>query len=172
MLWTESSSAVPGASSSVGRGKTLSNGARMAVRTPSSSRRWWQRLLASDEEQPYGLTDDWVVVPGPVPRTEVVVGPGGAFLLDHRRTRLTTLARMAGEVSGRLTARLGSCVSVHGVLVEEAQRPVRADQPAGVTIVTAVVLGAWLRSHPRVFDERQVRQLASALRPPAATGAT
>lgn len=107
-----------------------------------------------------------------MPRTEVVVGPGGAFLLDHRRTRLTTLARMAGEVSGRLTARLGSCVSVHGVLVEEAQRPVRADQPAGVTIVTSVVLGAWLSSHPRVFDERQVRQLASALRPAGAAGTT
>ena len=46
------------------------------------------------------------------------------------------------------------------------------DQPAGVTIVTAVVLGAWLRSHPRVFDERQVRRLAAALRPPDATGTT
>lgn len=144
----------------------------MAVRTLSSSRRWWQRLLGSDDEQSYGLSDDWVVVQGPLPRTEVVVGPGGAFLLDHRRTRLTTLARMAGEVSGRLTARLGSCVNVHGVLVEEAQRPVRADQPSGVTIVTAVVLGAWLRSHPRVFDARQVAQLAAALRPTDVTGTT
>lgn len=144
----------------------------MAVRTPSSSRRWWQRLLTSDADQPYGLPDAWVVVPGPLPRTEIVVGPGGAFLLDHRRTRLTALARMAGEVSGRLTARLGSCVSVHGVLVEEAQRPVRVDQPAGVTIVTTVVLGAWLRSHPPAFDERQVRRLAAALRPSATAGSS
>lgn len=112
-----------------------------------------------------------MVLDGPVPRTEVVVGPGGAFLLDHRRTRLITLARMAGEVSGRLTATLGSCVSVHGVLVEDAERPMRTEQPIGVTIVTTVVLGAWLRSHPPAFDERQVRRLASALRP-AATSRT
>lgn len=137
----------------------------MPVRTPSSSRRWWHRLLGSGDGQPYGLPDSWIVVDGPAPRTEIAIGPGGAFLLDHRRTSPSSVARMAGETSGRLTARLGSCVNVQGVLVEEAQRAVRTDQPAGVTIVTTVVLGAWLHSHPRVFDERQVSQLASALRP-------
>lgn len=141
----------------------------MPVRTPSPSRRWWHRLLGSGDGQAYGLPDSWVVADGPAPRTEIAVGPGGAFLLDHRRTSPVSVARMAGDVSGRLTARLGACVNVHGVLVEDAQRAVRTDQPAGVTIVTTVVLGAWLSSHPRVFDERQVSQLASALRPAPAS---
>lgn len=142
----------------------------MSVRTSSSSRRWWQRLLGSDTGQPHGLPDSWVVVDGPAPRTEVAIGPGGAFLLDHRRTSASSVARMAGQISGRLTAQLGSCVIVHGVLVEDAERAVRTDQPAGVTIVTTVVLGAWLSSHPTVFDERQVSRLARILRPSPAPG--
>lgn len=139
----------------------------MPAHTSSSSspRRWWRRLLVRDDGQPYGLPEPWVVVEGPVARTEMVIGPGGAFLLDHRRTSASSVARVAGEVSGRLTAQLGSCVNVHGVLVEDADRGVRTDQPAGVTIVTSVVLGAWLSSHPTVFDERQVSCLARALRP-------
>lgn len=140
----------------------------MAVRT-APPRRWWHRLLGSGEENPHGLTDAWVVAPGPAPRTEVAIGPCGAFLLDHRRSRPRDVARMAGDLSGRLTARLGSCVTVHPVLVEEAQRPVRTDQPHEVTIVTGIVLGPWLMSHPTTFDERQVRRLGGALRP-AVTG--
>lgn len=137
----------------------------MPVRTPSSTRRWWHRLLGSGDGQPYGLPDSWVLVDGPAPRAEIAIGPGGVFLLEHRRSSPTSVARMAGELSGRLTARLATCVNVHGVLVEDAEWAVRTDQPAGVTIVTTVVLGAWLDSHPKVFDERQVSQLASALRP-------
>lgn len=140
----------------------------MPVRT-SSSRRWWQRLLGSDADQAYGLPDAWVVVDGPTPRTEVAIGPGGTFLLDHRRTPASSVARMAGKLSAQLTAQLGSCVNVHGVLVEDAERAVRTDQPAGVTIVTSVVLGAWLTSHPPAFDERQVARLTRALRPSPAT---
>ncbi len=109
------------------------------------------------------------MVDGPAPRTEIAIGPGGAFLLDHRRTSASSVARTAGEVSGRLTAQLASCVNVHGVLVEDAERSVRTDQPAGVTIVTTVVLGAWLDSHPRVFDERQISRLAATLRPSTAS---
>lgn len=137
----------------------------MPARTSTDTRRWWQRLLGADTGQPYGLPDAWVVVDGPASRTEIAIGPGGAFLLDHRRSSASSVARMAGEVSGRLTAQLATCVVVHGVLVEDAERAVRTDQPAGVTIVTTVVLGAWLASHPRVFDERQVSRLAQALRP-------
>lgn len=138
----------------------------MSVHT-SSSRRWWQRLLGSqpDDAQPYGLPDAWTVVHGPAPRTEVAIGPGGTFLLDHRRTPASTVAQMAAELSGRLTAELGTCVNVHGVLVEDAERAVRTDQPAGVTIVTTVVLGAWLTSHASAFDERQVTRLARAVQP-------
>lgn len=134
----------------------------MSVQTTAPPRRWWQRLLGSGPDQPYGLPETWHVVPGPQPRTEVAVGPGGVFLLDHRRTRPRDLARHAGDLSGRLTAALGVCVSVHGVLVEEAVRPVRADQPHGITIVTSVILGPWLTSHPGAWDDRQVRMLARA----------
>ena len=106
----------------------------------------------------------WQVVDGPHPRTEVAVGPPGVFLLDHRRTRARDVARHAGDLSGRLTAALGQCVTVHGVLVEEAVRPVRADQPDGVTVVTSIVLGPWLTSHPPAFDERQLRVLSRTVR--------
>ncbi len=138
-------------------------GVTMSVQTTAPTRRWWHRLFGSASDQPYGLPETWYVVPGPGVRTEVAVGPGGVFLLDHRRTRPQDLARNAGELSGRLTAALGVCVTVHGVLVEEAVRPVRADQPHGVTIVTSVIMGPWLTSHPGTFDERQVRTLARAV---------
>lgn len=134
----------------------------MSVQTTAPPRRWWHRLLGSGTDQSYGLPETWHVVPGPQPRTEVAVGPGGVFLLDHRRTRPKDLARHAGELSGRLTAALGVCVAAHGVLVEEAVRPVRADQPHGITIVTSVILGPWLTSHPSAWDDRQVRMLARA----------
>lgn len=138
----------------------------------SSSPRWWRRLLGGTGDRPYGLPDGWAVVDGGTPRTEVAVGPGGAFLLDHRRSRPADVVRAAGDLSGRLTAALGHCVRVQGVLVESAERPVRADQPAGVTIVTEVVLGAWLESHPRAFDEREVRVLLGALRPASVSTGT
>lgn len=144
-------------------------GVHMSVHTTASSRRWWQRLFGTTSDQPYGLPPAWHVVPGPGAHTEVAVGPGGVFLLDHRRTRPQDLARAAGELSGRLTAALGECVTVHGVLVEEAVRPVRADQPHGVTIVTSIIMGPWLTSHPTTFDERQVRTLARAVSSAQAT---
>lgn len=129
-----------------------------------ASRRWWHRLFGASTTRPYGLPDDWHVADGPAPRTEVAVGPGGVFLLDRRRTRPDQLAQDAGRLSGRLTAALGHCVTVQGVLVEEVDRAVRADQPDGVTVVTAVVLGPWLASHPRAFDERDIRTLLRAVR--------
>ena len=138
-------------------------GVTMSVQTTAPTRRWWHRLFGGASDQPYGLPESWHVVPGPGARTEVAVGPGGVFLLDHRRTRPQDLARHAGELSGRLTAALGVCVTVHGVLVEEAVRPVRADQPHGVTVVTSVILGSWLTSHPGTFDERAVRTLVRSL---------
>ena len=134
----------------------------MSVHTTAPSRRWWQRLFSSSPDTPYGLPETWAVV-GTGNRTEVAVGPGGVFLLDHRRVRPDELARNAGDLSGRLTAALGQCVTVQGVLVEEAVRPVRADQPNGVTIVTSVILGPWLTSHPTTYDERQIRTLARTL---------
>ena len=128
-------------------------------------RRWWHRLFgAGPTAQPHGLPDDWHVVDGPAPRTEIAVGPGGVFLLDHRRTRPEQLARDAGALSGRLTAALGHCVTVQGVLVEEADRSVRADQPDGVTVVTSIVVGPWLASHPRAFDDRDIRTMVRAVR--------
>lgn len=145
----------------------------MSVHTSvPSSRRWWHRLFGGSGDQPYGLPDAWTVVDGGAPRTEVAVGPGGVFLLDHRRSRPDDVVRAAGGLSGRLTAALGHCVRVQGVLVETAGRPVRADQPAGVTIVTEVVLGAWLESHPRAFDDREVRMLLGALRPATVAAGT
>lgn len=137
-----------------------------------SARRWLQRLFGAQSDQPYGLSDDWAVIEGPGRRTEVAIGPGGVFLLDHRHTRPRDVARHAGDLSGHLTAALGHCVSVHGVLVEEAERAVRADQPHGVTIVTSIVLGPWLESHPRAFDEREVHKLARALRQEASPSRT
>ena len=138
-------------------------GVTMSVNTTTApTRRWWQRLFGSASDRPYGLPESWVVV-GAGNRTEVAVGPGGVFLLDHRRLRPEELARNAGDLSGRLTAALGQCVTVQGVLVEEAVRPVRADQPNGVTIVTSIIMGPWLKSHPTTFDERQVRTLARAV---------
>lgn len=136
-----------------------------AHRSAPAPRRWWNRLFGAGAHQPHGLPEGWHVVAGPFPGTEVAVGPGGVFLLDHRRTRPAELARHVGDLSGRLTAALGHLVTVHGVLVEEADRAVRAEQPPGVTVVTAVVLGPWLTSHPRAFDDREVRTLARAIRP-------
>lgn len=136
----------------------------MSARTSSPRTRWWHRLVGTTSDQPHGLDDAWQVVDGPHPRTEVAVGPPGVFLLDHRRTRARDVARHAGDLSGRLTAALGQCVTVHGVLVEEAVRPVRADQPDGVTVVTSIVLGPWLTSHPPAFDERQLRVLSRTVR--------
>jgi hypothetical protein len=126
------------------------------------ARRWWQRLFPSGDERPHGLSEAWIVLDGPQPRTEVAVGPGGVFLLDFRRSRPRDVARRAGDLSGRLTTALGHCVTVHGVVVEEVERTLRADQPHGVTIVTEVVLGPWLESHPRAYDARDVRTLARA----------
>ncbi len=97
----------------------------------------------------------------PAPRWPSAPAACSSSTTDARAPR----TRAAGSLSGRLTASLGHCVSVHGVLVETAERPVRADQPNGVTVVTEVVLGAWLESHPRAFDDREVRMLASTLRP-------
>lgn len=131
--------------------------------TPTA-RRWWQRLFSTDGEQPYGLSDEWTVLEGPEPRTEVAVGPGGVFLLDHRRSRPRDVAGHTRELSGRLTAALGQCINAYGVLVEPAERAVRTDQPPGVTIVTSIVLGPWLMSHPRAFDDRDVHMLARAVR--------
>lgn len=147
--------------------------ANMSAHTSApASRRWWHRLFGGSGDQPYGLTDGWTVVDGAAPRTEIAVGQGGVFLLDHRRSRPEDVARAAGDLSGRLTASLGHCVRVQGVLVESAERPVRADQPAGVTIVTEVVLGAWLESHPRAFDDREVRMLLGTLRPASVSAGT
>ena len=126
--------------------------------------RWWHRFFGGRHDLPHGLSDAWAVVPGPGPRTEVAIGPPGVFLLDHRRTRPRDLARHAGGLSGRLTAALGQCVTVHGVLVEDAVRPVRAEQPDNVTIVTTVVLGPWLESHPAAFDDRDLRVVVRAAR--------
>lgn len=137
--------------------------------TPTATR-WWQRLFGATSQLPHGLSDTWTVVDGPGSRTEVAVGPAGVFLLDHRHTRPHDVARHAGDLSGQLTAALGQCVNVHGVLVEEAVRPVRAEQPDAITIVTSVVLGPWLESHPHAFDEREVRVLVRAVR--AAVGRT
>lgn len=136
----------------------------MSARTSSPRTRWWHRLVGTASDRPHGLDDAWQVVEGPHPRTEVAVGPPGVFLLDHRRTRPRDVARHAGDLSGRLTAALGQCVTVHGVIVEEAVRPVRADQPDGVTVVTSIVLGPWLTSHPSAFDERQLRVLSRTVR--------
>lgn len=139
-------------------------------RSAPASRRWWHRLFgAGGPDRPYGLPEDWMVVDGPWARTATVAGPGGVFLLDHRRSRPDDVARLAGDLSGRLTTALGRCVSVHGVLVEEAERPVRANQPRNVTVVTSIVLGPWLESHPRAYDPREVRILARALHPSPAT---
>lgn len=131
--------------------------------SPTSARRWWQRL-GHALTGPYGLGDDWTVLPGPSAQTEVVLGPGGTFLLDHRRSAPKEVARLAGDLSGHLTASLGTCVTVQPVLVETPDRPVRTEQPAPTTVVTTAVLGAWLRSHPPAWDTRELSQLRGALR--------
>ena len=68
----------------------------------------------------------------------------------------------AARLAGWLTSRMGRPVSVHGVLVVPPTDPQPLDQPMDVTIVSSAVLGAWLRSHPRAWNERELVGLVRA----------
>lgn len=133
-------------------------------RRSGSSATWWRRLTSRHQGQgQYGLSSDWTVVDGPTVGTEFAVGPGGAFLLDRRRVAPRETARIATEFAGHLTARTGTYVTVHPVIVEDNAHHLRTDQPHDATIVTPIVLGNWLASHPTAFDLRQVTALRHAL---------
>lgn len=122
---------------------------------------WWRRLVLR-HQGPYGLDDAWAVVPGPAASTEFAVGPPGVFLLDHRHVRAAESARTARECGAQLTALLGTCVMVTPVQVDHGTT-VRAQQPTAATVVSEVVLGDWLASHPSAHDVRALARLRHAV---------
>lgn len=122
---------------------------------------WWRRLVLR-HQGPYGLDDGWAVVPGPTASTEFAVGPPGVFLLDHRHVRAAETARTARGCGARLTALLGTCIMVTPVQVDHGGI-VRTHQPEAATVVSEIVLGDWLISHPAAHDVRTLARLRHAV---------